>query len=109
MSEVQVVYCAEDKHHLIRVAYTEGLTAQQAIDASGIARIVELPLEMQIGVFSLKISDPQAYVLAAGDRVEIYRPLKMNPNDVRRKRATKNPVGNFRRGNQWNRKQKSTE
>ena len=55
VSEVQVVYCAEEKHHLIRVAYTSGMTAQQAIDASGIAHLEHLPTPLNVGIFSLKI------------------------------------------------------
>ena len=109
LNQIQVVYCAEDQHYICRLAYREGLTAQQAIDESGISDLTVLPEVLQVGVFSLKISNPEQYVLSAGDRVEIYRPLKMNPKDVRRKRATENPVGNFRKGNQWNKKQKSTE
>jgi uncharacterized protein len=31
--------------------------------------------------------------------VEIYRPLTINPKDIRRKRAEKNPVGRYARGN----------
>ncbi len=37
--------------------------------------------------------------LQAGDRVEIYRALTINPKDIRRKRAEKNPVGRYARGN----------
>ena len=36
-----------------------------------------------------------------GDRVEIYRPLTINPKDIRRKRAAKNPVGRFIKGNRF--------
>ncbi len=37
--------------------------------------------------------------LQAGDRVEIYRALTINPKDIRRKRAAKNPVGRYAKSN----------
>ncbi|MDN8321380.1 RnfH family protein, partial [Acinetobacter baumannii] len=40
-------------------------------------------------------------VLHAGDRVEVYRPLTINPKDIRRKRAAKNPVGRYIKGNRF--------
>ena len=33
--------------------------------------------------------------------VEIYRSLTINPKDIRRKRAAKNPVGRFAKGNRF--------
>lgn len=106
---VWVVYCAEAQQFLVKLPYVPSMTALQAIEQSGIGLRTSLPDPLQVGIFSLKIDDPKDYILSAGDRLEIYRPLKLNPKDVRRRRAEKNPVGRFQRGNQWKRQQKSTD
>ena len=107
--KVTVVYCAEDRQFLLAVNWYEGLTAQQALIESKLAELTTLPEDIQMGIFSLKVDQPETYLLQAGERLEIYRPLKMNPKDVRRLRATRNPVGRYMRGNQWKRQQKSTD
>lgn len=106
---VWVVYCAEDQQCLVKLPFVPDMTALQAVEQSGLKLKNILPEPLRLGIFSLKIDDPATYVLSAGDRVEIYRPLKLNPKDVRRRRAEQNPVGRFQRGNQWKRQQKSTD
>ena len=108
-AKVIVSYCAEQQQFLIPVDWHEKMTALQALQASGLAQITQLPDVLHMGVFSLKIEEPESYMLQAGDRLEIYRPLKMNPKDVRRLRAKRNPVGSYMQGNQWKRQQKSTD
>lgn len=108
-AKVTVVYCAEDQQFLLPIDWYEGLTASQALDDSKLASLTALPDDLHMGVFSLKIDEPATYLLQAGERLEVYRPLKMNPKDVRRLRAKRNPVGRYMRGNQWKRQQKSTD
>ena len=65
----------------------ERATALDAIRASGLfERHPELGLgEPLIGIWG-RACAPQT-VLSDGDRVEIYRPLRMDPNEARRLRA----------------------
>ena len=102
---VSVVYCAEAAQYCIELPFYAGMTAQDALLHSRLAEQVTLPDPVQLGIFGLKIAEPAQYVLRAGERVEIYRPLKMNPKEVRRARAERHPVGRFQRGNQWRRRQ----
>lgn len=99
IKQVWVAYTTPEQQFHLRVAFSEGMTAQQAIDASGLAEQVGLPEVLHLGVFGSKIEAET--VLQAGDRVEIYRPLIINPKDIRRKRAEKNPVGRFIKGNRF--------
>lgn len=99
IKQVWVAYTTSEQQFHLRVAFSEGMTAQQAIDASGLAEQVCLPEVLHLGVFGSKIEAET--VLQAGDRVEIYRPLTINPKDIRRKRAEKNPVGRFIKGNRF--------
>ena len=97
--QVWVAYASPEQQFHIAVRFNEGMTAQQAIDASGLADQVSLPDVLHLGVFGNKIEADTP--IQAGDRVEIYRALTINPKDIRRKRAAKNPVGRFVKGNRF--------
>ncbi len=85
MDKVEVAYATPDKQLILQVSFEEGMTAQQAIDASGIVqRFTDLEVS-DVGIFSKPCKlDTE---LRVGDRVEIYRPLIADPKEVRRKRA----------------------
>lgn len=89
--DVEVAYALPGQQFLLRVAVPEGATAAEAIERSGVLlRFPEIELaNASIGIFSHVIKDPQAYRLRAGDRVEIYRPLIIDPKEARARRARK--------------------
>jgi len=70
--QVWVAFSSTEQQFHIAVSFSEGMTAQQAIDASGLAAQTVLPEVLQLGVFGSRIDADT--VLQAGDRVEIYRP-----------------------------------
>jgi putative ubiquitin-RnfH superfamily antitoxin RatB of RatAB toxin-antitoxin module len=55
----------------------------------------ELPpdtsLETDLGIFGKHLSDPDHQVLSEGDRIEIYRPLQIDPKTARAERAVRKP------------------
>lgn len=84
--EVEVVYAG-----VTRIARTlelrAGCTALQAVEASGIVDLLPpgtLDPE-RLGIFAQRVRPQQ--ILRSGDRVEIYRPLLLEPMDARRRRA----------------------
>ncbi|GLQ99678.1 RnfH family protein [Dyella mobilis] len=83
---VEVVYATEARHWLRRLCLPRGSTVMQAVEQSGLLQ--ELPqLEVdpsRLGVFSRRVAPDDA--LHDGDRVEIYRPLTLDPKDARRRR-----------------------
>lgn len=95
---IWVAYATLEQQFHIAVPFQPGMTALDAIDQSGIRAQVELPEPLSLGIFGVKLKDHQK-PLEAGDRVEIYRPLMINPKDIRRKRAAENPVGRYIKGN----------
>lgn len=97
---VWVAYATEQQQFHIQVDYVENMTAWDAIQKSGLAQQVELPENLQIGIFGIKLESVNTK-LEVGDRVEIYRALTINPKDIRRKRAQNNPVGRYCRGNRF--------
>lgn len=84
---VEVVYAEAGRQTLIELEVEAGTTVAQAVSLSGIGAAhpeVDLP-GMKTGIFG-KLAPPDA-VLKERDRVEIYRPLRADPKEVRRRRA----------------------
>jgi putative ubiquitin-RnfH superfamily antitoxin RatB of RatAB toxin-antitoxin module len=86
-SIVEVVYALPDRQTVLCVPFTAGLTAIEAVRASGLLeRHPELaPGTLMLGIFGRRIDG--AHALAEGDRVEIYRPLRNDPREARRNAA----------------------
>ncbi len=84
---VEVAYARPDRQRLVTVELAAGATARDAVRASRIAdECPEIDLEQApLGVFGRACADDT--VLRAGDRVEIYRPLQIDPKEARRRRA----------------------
>ncbi len=87
---VEVAYAEAEKQVLIRVSVPIGATVLEAITASTV--LSQFPhlagagiLSNSVGIFG-KISTLDA-VLKAGDRVEIYRDLIIDPKEGRRLKA----------------------
>ena len=89
--QVEVVYALADRQVLLAFEVRPGTNVREAVAQSGIAaRVPDVNLdECPIGIFGKIVSDPQARVLEAGDRIELYRPLLVDPKEVRRQRADK--------------------
>jgi putative ubiquitin-RnfH superfamily antitoxin RatB of RatAB toxin-antitoxin module len=87
--QIEVAYATPSKQKIISLEISEGSSAWDAIIHSKISFFFpEIDLEQcSIGVFS-KIVE-RKYILRNGDRVEIYRPLLVDPKDARRQRAFK--------------------
>lgn len=102
--DIWLVYCSPTRQYSVRIPYQPQMNVLQAIAQSGIAQQTDLPQPLQVGIFGLKVNQPEQHIVEKGDRIEIYRPLTMNPKEVRRKRAERHPVGRYRRGNQWRKK-----
>ncbi len=85
--KVEVVYAYREAQEVIALEVQPGATARDALEASGIARrpggidTGRAPM----GIFGQRVK-PQT-PLKEGDRVEIYRPLRADPKEVRRSKA----------------------
>lgn len=87
MLDVEVVYASEQDCRLLAVRVPVGATVQMAIDQSGILDAFPALREqaLRVGIFSRPVA--LDHVLAAGDRIEIYRRLKVDPKEARRLRV----------------------
>jgi putative ubiquitin-RnfH superfamily antitoxin RatB of RatAB toxin-antitoxin module len=89
MIQVEVCYGKSDVQVLIPIELPQGSTVAKAIMASGILdRFSELNLsEVKVGIFSNKVA--LDWHMRSGDRIEIYRPLLLEPNQARLLRMKK--------------------
>ena len=84
---VEVAYATPGKQLIVAVEVPAGATVAEAVRLSGIEEYFpEIDLDNDpIGIFGRKVRRDRE--LRAGDRVEIYRPLKADPKHVRRELA----------------------
>ena len=84
---VEVVYALPLKQDVVSLDVAAGATVGEALAASGmLARHPDIDLRVaRLGVWGR--STTLEALLREGDRVEIYRPLRVDPKDVRRRRA----------------------
>jgi putative ubiquitin-RnfH superfamily antitoxin RatB of RatAB toxin-antitoxin module len=87
MIRVEVVYALPEKQFLVELEVNDTTSAIEAIRRSGLFKLFpELEQQdLEIGIYSKTVT-PDAG-LKDGDRVEIYRPLTIDPKEARRLRA----------------------
>jgi putative ubiquitin-RnfH superfamily antitoxin RatB of RatAB toxin-antitoxin module len=86
---IEVVCATPDRQELVTLDVGENTTAAQAVEMSGIlADFADVDRQtLRLGVWGREVGD--GHVVKAGDRVELYRPLQVDPMDARRQRALK--------------------
>lgn len=85
---VEIVHAGIDRLWRERVEVPAGSTVMQALEASGI--LTRLPAAVmqppRLGIFARRVEPDR--VLRDGERIEIYRPLTLDPMAARRRRAS---------------------
>ncbi|MCC4622189.1 RnfH family protein [Xanthomonas cassavae CFBP 4642] len=79
---VEVVLAWPDRYSAVQLTLPEGATVADAVEASGLAReqaLAALAIHGQV--------TPPERALRDGDRVELLRPLLLDPKEARRRRA----------------------
>lgn len=84
---VEVVYARRDLQCLVKLELAAGTTAWDAVQLSGLPqKLPEIAAAgCQLGIFGRPVAAQQ--LLQDGDRVEVYRPLQIDPKQARRRRA----------------------
>lgn len=90
--DVEVAFALPGRQRIIPLAVPKGTTARQAVAMAGLEEAFpELPAttfrEADLGIFGHRLRDPDTSLLRAGDRVEVYRPLQIDPKAARSARA----------------------
>lgn len=89
---VEVAYALPEKQKIIALDVEENCTVREAVLRSNIdAFFPGLDLEnVKVGIFGKAVRNADAQALKEGERVEIYRELKVDPKQARANRAAKN-------------------
>lgn len=90
MIKVEIVWGNSQSQQLIDIDLPDAAIIKDALQHPHVTKNLQLGLinTLQLGIFSKKAS--LLSPLRSGDRIEIYRPLKINPKEARRLRATHN-------------------
>ncbi|MCA8865671.1 MULTISPECIES: RnfH family protein [unclassified Halomonas] len=89
---VEVAFALPFKQRIVALRVPEGTTARQAVALADLPKhFPEVPgdtfAEAPLGIFGKAIREPDTHLLRDGDRVEIYRPLAIDPKAARLERA----------------------
>lgn len=89
---IEVAYALPHKQRLVSLSVPESTTARQAVMLADLpALFPELPsdtfTQAPLGIFGRALRDPETQPLREGDRVEVYRPLAIDPKAARLARA----------------------
>lgn len=84
---VEVVLATPEKQALLALNVDAGTSVADVIALSGIeARFPDLrTADMAVGIWGKVVSRDRA--VSGGDRIELYRPLEIDPREARRQRA----------------------
>ena len=84
---VEIVYALPDRQVLRRILLPGGSTVEDAIRVSGLRAVFPDMDTTHVGIHGEPV--PVTTILRDRDRIEIYRPLQVDPKEVRRMRAGK--------------------
>lgn len=89
MIGIEVAYALPDKQRIVQLRVPDGTSLRTAVALSGIAKdFPEIdPVHCALGIFSKLVKAPEATPVSEGDRIEIYRDLKIDPKQARLNRA----------------------
>ncbi|GGI83283.1 RnfH family protein [Legionella impletisoli] len=86
MVKVEVVYAPENKPLIhLKLMVKPGSTVREVLEQSGIKKTNPEVEGLELGIFSKKVLPNK--LVKPGDRIEIYRPLLIDPKEKRRQRA----------------------
>jgi putative ubiquitin-RnfH superfamily antitoxin RatB of RatAB toxin-antitoxin module len=83
-TSIEVVYATADEQYIVTVQFSPGMTAARAVELSGLLEAYPAIAghDRVLGIYGIRV-EPE-HLLAPGDRVEICRPLNVDPRTLRR-------------------------
>lgn len=88
---VEVAYARPDKQKILKVEIEPGTSLSEVVRLSGIVETFpEINVDdMKLGIFGKAVRAADTEMARDGDRIEIYRPLIIDPKQARADRAAK--------------------
>lgn len=95
---VEIAFALPAKQRLVALQVPQDTTARQAVALANLPQLFpELPedtfTKAPLGIFGKALRNPDTQTLRAGDRVEVYRPLQIDPKAARLERAKRQASG----------------
>lgn len=92
---VEVAYALPEKQKIIALEVEEGCTVRDAVRRSNIhVFFPDVDVEtVKVGIFGKAVRNAEEQELKEGERVELYRELKVDPKQARANRAAKTTKG----------------
>jgi len=85
--EIELVLASAERQRLLSIQVSEGLTVAEVISQSGVEQ--EFPDEhiddLAVGIWGKLVG--RNHIVRDGDRIELYRPLQIDPREARRQLA----------------------
>lgn len=82
---IEIVYALAHMQTIVQVSVAPGSCVKDALERSGILHRLGPGAVHSYGIFGRRVGADER--LADGDRIEIYRPLQVDPQTARRARA----------------------
>ena len=88
---IEVAYARPDLQKIVELEVDAGTTVFDAATYSGLEKFFpEINYdEIDMGIFGKAVKKPKEETLREGDRIELYRPLIIDPKQARLNRAKK--------------------
>lgn len=90
---IEVAYARPDRQLIVEVEVPRGTSVFDGAVMSKIDQAftdLTIDASTSMGIWGKRIPKPDAVEVGEGDRIEIYRPLLIDPKEIRRQRANKN-------------------
>ena len=89
--EIEVAYATPELQKIVKVSVPLETSVFEGAKCSGVEKFFpEIDYDsVDMGIFGKVVRKPQEQLLKAGDRIEIYRPLLIDPKQARLNRAAK--------------------
>lgn len=92
MMTIEVAYATPQQQWLVALQVAPGTSAIDAVKQAIGSGLLPADLDLEglvLGVWSKVLKAPQNYSVKANDRIELYRPLTLDPMEIRKVRAAK--------------------
>ncbi len=92
--DIEVAYALPGEQRIVPLSVPDGTTAREAVIRAHLeTHFPECDAatfhDADLGIFGALLKIPEHHVLQAGDRVEVYRPLQIDPKVARVARASR--------------------
>ena len=90
---IEITLAFPQEQHIVKIIVPRGTKIKDAVAVSDIfKKFHKVPDEVKMlsygaGIFGKEIKELDTYELKAGDRIEIYRPLTIDPKNARIKKG----------------------